>query len=122
MSTPRVFQDARLQMHQLKMPRAQAHHAKIGLTVGDKVVQPAPINIPGHPTWSESARVSVDGRGFTMNLKHPGAIGFAIQSMPIKYLSAGQYIGGTVPTAEVPPYDPINMYKMLVMKSAETDL
>jgi hypothetical protein len=95
----------------------------MGLTVGAKVAQGAPIrpSIAGHPTWPESARASVDGKGFTVNLKHPGAISFAIQSMPVKYLSAGQYMGGTVPTAEVPPYNPVQVYGMRVAQAKEGD-
>jgi hypothetical protein len=114
MSTPRTFQDARLQIHQLKMPRPPTNRAKIGLTVGDKVVQPSPISIPGHPTWPESARASVDGSRFSVNMRNPNAMAFAIQSVPIKYLSASQYMGGTIPTSEVPPFNPIQKYGMQV--------
>ncbi len=121
MSTPRIFQDARLHMTQMQRPKPPLHRERIGLTVGDKVVQPAPISIPGHPTWPESARVSVDGHGFTVNTKHPSSVAFAIQSVPIKYLMASQYLGGTIPTSEVPGFSPIDRYRMQVARGVSGD-
>src|SRR4029077_11509893 len=126
MSTPRIFKDARLQTWSMQRPRPPLHRERIGLTVGDKVVEGSPIEppryaIPGHPTWPESARASVDGRGFTVNMRSPGALAFAVQSVPIKYLSAQQYAGGTIPTAEVPPYNPVDIYRMGVAKGGEFD-
>jgi len=49
-------------------------------------------------------------------MRRRGALAFAIQSVPIKYLSSHQYIGSTIGTQEIPPYDPVRTYGMTVSK------
>jgi len=113
-----MIQDANPQYIRMKLPTAHASPAKLGMTVGDKVTQ-VPISIPGHPTWPESVRASVGDR-LSVNMKHPSALAFAIQSVPIKYLSSQQYLSSGIPAGDIPPYSPLNVYKMKVSQEADS--